>query len=152
MTKKRSYSAKDIEVLEGLLPVRKRPGMYIGITNQEGLHHLVNEILDNSIDEVVVGHAKNIHFNYSKDNSISIKDDGRGIPVDFHPKFKNKRAFEIVLTTLHSGGKFSSNAYKTSGGLHGVGISVVNALSKKLEVKIHNNSKLYSQTYVRGKS
>ena len=152
MTKKRGYSAKDIEVLEGLVPVRKRPGMYIGSTNQEGLHHLVNEILDNSIDEVVAGYAKNIHFNYFKNNFIRIKDDGRGIPVDFHPKFKNKRAFEIVLTTLHSGGKFSNNTYKTSGGLHGVGISVVNALSEKLEIKIYKNSKLYSQTYVRGKA
>jgi len=151
MTKKKSYGAKDIEVLEGLQPVRKRPGMYIGNTNQEGLHHLVNEILDNSIDEVISGYAKNINFNYSKDNSITIKDDGRGIPVDFHPKFKNKRAFEIVLTTLHAGGKFSDNVYKTSGGLHGVGISVVNALSSKLEVKIYNKSKVYSQTYLRGK-
>ena len=152
MSKNKGYSAKDIEVLEGLQPVRKRPGMYIGNTNQEGLHHLVNEILDNSIDEVIAGHAKNIHFHYSKDNSITIKDDGRGIPTDFHPKYKNKRAFEIVLTTLHAGGKFTDNAYKTSGGLHGVGISVVNALSEKLEVKIYNNSKLYSQTYVRGKT
>ena len=151
MTNKKSYGAKDIEVLEGLQPVRKRPGMYIGNTNQEGLHHLVNEILDNSIDEVISGYAKNINFNYSKDNSITIKDDGRGIPVDFHPKFKNKRAFEIVLTTLHAGGKFSDNVYKTSGGLHGVGISVVNALSSKLEVKIYNKSKVYSQTYIRGK-
>jgi topoisomerase-4 subunit B len=152
MPKKKSYSAKDIEVLEGLQPVRKRPGMYVGNTNQEGLHHLVNEILDNSIDEVIAGHAKNIYFHYSKDNSITIKDDGRGIPIDFHPKYKNKRAFEIVLTTLHAGGKFSDNVYKTSGGLHGVGISVVNALSEKLEIKIFNNSKLYSQTYVRGKA
>ena len=100
MSKNKGYSAKDIEVLEGLQPVRKRPGMYIGNTNQEGLHHLVNEILDNSIDEVVSGHAKNINFQYKKDNSITITDDGRGIPVDFHPKYKNKRAFEIVLTTL----------------------------------------------------
>ena len=152
MAKNRGYSAKDIEVLEGLQPVRKRPGMYIGNTNQEGLHHLVNEILDNSIDEVIAGHAKNIHFNYSQDNSITIQDDGRGIPVDFHPKYKNKRAFEIVLTTLHAGGKFTDNAYKTSGGLHGVGISVVNALSEKLEIKIYKNSKQYSQTYVRGKT
>ena len=96
MTKNKSYSAKDIEVLEGLQPVRKRPGMYIGNTNQEGLHHLVNEILDNSIDEVVAGYAKNISFNYKKDKSITIKDDGRGIPIDFHPKYKKKRAFEIV--------------------------------------------------------
>ena len=151
MPQKNSYAAKDIEVLEGLQPVRKRPGMYIGNTNQEGLHHLVNEVLDNAIDEVVAGYAKNIDFHYGKDNSITIKDDGRGIPVDFHPKYKNKRAFEIVLTTLHSGGKFSDNAYKTSGGLHGVGISVVNALSEKLEVKIFNKSKVFSQIYERGK-
>ena len=152
MAKNKRYSAKDIEVLVGLQPVRKRPAMYIGNTNQEGLHHLVNEILDNSIDEVVAGYAKNINFLYSKDNSITIKDDGRGIPVDFHPKYKNKRAFEIVLTTLHAGGKFSENVYKTSGGLHGVGISVVNALSEKLEVKIFNKSKLYSQIYQKGKA
>ena len=148
----KNYGAKDIEVLEGLQPVRKRPGMYIGNTNQEGLHHLVNEVLDNSIDEVVAGHPKNLSFHYSSDNSITIKDDGRGIPVDFHPKFKNKRAFEVVLTTLHAGGKFSDNAYKTSGGLHGVGISVVNALSSKLIVRIYNKSKVYSQIYERGNS
>ena len=152
MPKNKGYTAKDIEVLEGLQPVRKRPGMYIGNTNQEGLHHLVNEVLDNSIDEVVSGYGKNISFHYSVNNSITIRDDGRGIPVDFHPKFKTKRAFEIVLTTLHSGGKFSDNAYKTSGGLHGVGISVVNALSEKLEVKIFHKSKVYSQTYGQGKS
>ena len=152
MPKNKSYSAKDIEILEGLQPVRIRPGMYIGNTNQEGLHHLVNEVLDNSIDEVVAGYAKNINFYYNKNNSITIKDDGRGIPVDFHPKYKNKRAFEIVLTTLHAGGKFSDNVYKTSGGLHGVGISVVNALSEFLEIKIYNKSKLYSQSYYQGKS
>ena len=152
MVKNINYRAKDIEILEGLQPVRKRPGMYIGNTNQEGLHHLVNEVLDNSIDEVVAGYAKNISFHYAKDNFITIKDDGRGIPVDFHPKFKNKRAFEIVLTTLHAGGKFSDNAYKTSGGLNGVGISVVNALSDKLEVKIYNKSKIYIQKYEKGKA
>ena len=150
MTKKKSYSAKDIEVLEGLQPVRKRPGMYIGNTNEEGLHHLVNEVLDNSIDEVVAGYAKHISFYYAKDKSITIKDDGRGIPIDFHPQYKNKRALEIVMTTLHSGGKFTDNVYKTSGGLHGVGISVVNALSKQLDVKVFNKSKLYSQQYSRG--
>ena len=150
MAKKKSYSAKDIEVLEGLEPVRKRPGMYIGNTNEEGLHHLVNEVLDNSIDEVVAGHAKNISFYYAKDKSITIRDDGRGIPIDFHPKYKNKRALEIVMTTLHAGGKFSNNVYKTSGGLHGVGISVVNALSEQLEVKVFNKSKIYSQKYSRG--
>ena len=136
MTKNKNYGAKDIEVLEGLQPVRKHPGMYIGNTNLEGLHHLVNEVLDNSIDEVVAGYAKNIDFHYAKNNTITIKDDGRGIPVDFHPKYKNKRAFEIVLTTLHAGGKFSDNVYKTSGGLHGVGISVVNALSEKFRSQI----------------
>ncbi|MDC1296516.1 type IIA DNA topoisomerase subunit B [Alphaproteobacteria bacterium] len=150
MSKNKSYRAKDIEVLEGLQPVRKRPGMYIGNTNQEGLHHLVNEVLDNSIDEVVAGYAKKINFHYGENNSIKITDDGRGIPVDYHPKYKNKRAFEIVLTTLHAGGKFSNNAYKTSGGLHGVGISVVNALSKILEVKIYNKSKLYFQKFEKG--
>jgi len=150
VTKKKSYSAKDIEVLEGLQPVRKRPGMYIGNTNEEGLHHLVNEVLDNSIDEVVAGYAKHISFYYAKDKSITIKDDGRGIPIDFHPQYKNKRALEIVMTTLHSGGKFTDNVYKTSGGLHGVGISVVNALSKQLDVKVFNKSKLYSQQYSRG--
>ena len=150
MAKKKTYSAKDIEVLEGLEPVRKRPGMYIGNTNEEGLHHLVNEVLDNSIDEVVAGHAKNISFYYAKDKSITIRDDGRGIPIDFHPKYKNKRALEIVMTTLHAGGKFSDNVYKTSGGLHGVGISVVNALSKQLEVRVFNKSKIYSQKYSRG--
>ena len=150
MAKKKTYSAKDIEVLEGLQPVRKSPGMYIGNTNEEGLHHLVNEVLDNSIDEVVAGHAKNISFYYAKDKSITIRDDGRGIPIDFHPKYKNKRALEIVMTTLHAGGKFSDNVYKTSGGLHGVGISVVNALSKQLEVKVFNKSKTYSQKYSRG--
>jgi len=150
LAKKKTYSAKDIEVLEGLEPVRKRPGMYIGNTNEEGLHHLVNEVLDNSIDEVVAGHAKNISFYYAKDKSITIRDDGRGIPIDFHPKYKNKRALEIVMTTLHAGGKFSDNVYKTSGGLHGVGISVVNALSKQLEVRVFNKSKIYSQKYSRG--
>jgi topoisomerase-4 subunit B len=151
MTKNKSYGAKDIEILEGLQPVRKRPGMYIGNTNLEGLHHLVNEVLDNSIDEVLAGHAKHIDFHYGKNNTITIKDDGRGIPVDFHPRYKNKRAFEIVLTTLHAGGKFSNNVYKTSGGLHGVGISVVNALSEKLEIKIYHKSKVYSQNYICGK-
>ena len=151
MVKKSSYKAKDIEVLEGLEPVRKRPGMYIGSTNQDGLHHLVNEILDNSIDEVLAGHASKISFHYKKNGSITIKDDGRGIPIDFHPKYKNKRAFEVVLTTLHAGGKFNSNAYKTSGGLHGVGISVVNALSSILKVDIYKDGKVYRQEYSKGK-
>ena len=151
MAKKSTYNAKDIEVLEGLEPVRKRPGMYIGSTNQDGLHHLVNEVLDNSIDEVLAGHATDISFQYKKDGSIKIKDNGRGIPIDFHPKYKNKRALEVVLTTLHAGGKFNSNAYKTSGGLHGVGISVVNALSSLLQVKVFKDGKVYRQDYSKGK-
>ncbi len=152
MTKKNNYSAKNIEVLEGLEPVRKRPGMYIGNTNEDGLHHLVNEVLDNSIDEVVSGNANEISFHYKKDGWIVIKDNGRGIPVDFHPKYKKKRAMEIVLTTLHAGGKFNDSVYKTSGGLHGVGISVVNALSKALNVKIYKSGKVYSQKYSKGKT
>ena len=151
MAKNSNYKAKDIEVLEGLEPVRKRPGMYIGSTNQDGLHHLVNEILDNSIDEVLAGFATKIKFQYKKNGTITIKDDGRGIPVDFHPKYKNKRALEVVLTTLHAGGKFNSNAYKTSGGLHGVGISVVNALSSLLKINVFKNGKVYQQEYSKGK-
>ncbi len=151
MAKKSTYNAKDIEVLEGLEPVRKRPGMYIGSTNQDGLHHLVNEVLDNSIDEVLAGHATDISFQYKKDGSIKIKDNGRGIPIDFHPKYKNKRALEVVLTTLHAGGKFNSNAYKTSGGLHGVGISVVNALSSLLQVQVFKDGKVYRQDYSKGR-
>ena len=151
MAKKSTYNAKDIEVLEGLEPVRKRPGMYIGSTNQDGLHHLVNEVLYNSTDEVLAGHATDISFQYKKDGSIKIKDNGRGIPIDFHPKYKNKRALEVVLTTLHAGGKFNSNAYKTSGGLHGVGISVVNALSSLLQVQVFKDGKVYRQDYSKGK-
>jgi topoisomerase-4 subunit B len=152
MAKKSIYSAKNIEVLQGLEPVRKRPGMYIGSTNEQGLHHLVNEVLDNSIDEVVAGHASEVFFHYKNDGSIKIKDNGRGIPIDFHPKFKNKRALEIVLSTLHAGGKFDSISYKTSGGLHGVGISVVNALSSSLQVNVYKSSKKYSQLYSKGKA
>ena len=151
MAKKAKYNAKNIEVLEGLQPVRKRPGMYIGSTNEDGLHHLVNEILDNSIDEVIAGHATEIFFNYKKDGFVIIKDNGRGIPVDFHPKFKKKRALEIVLSTLHAGGKFNNTVYKTSGGLHGVGISVVNALSSSLIVKVFKNGKVFYQKYSKGK-
>ncbi len=151
MAKKSTYKAKDIEVLEGLEPVRKRPGMYIGSTNQDGLHHLVNEVLDNSIDEVLAGYASRIKFHYKKNGEITIKDDGRGIPVDFHPKYKNKRALEVVLTTLHAGGKFNSNAYKTSGGLHGVGISVVNSLTESLIVDVYKDGKVYNQKYSKGK-
>mgnify|MGYP001465956578 CR=1 FL=1 len=151
MAKNSKYKAKDIEILEGLEPVRKRPGMYIGSTNQDGLHHLVNEILDNSIDEVLAGYATKIIFKYKKDGTITIKDDGRGIPIDYHPKYKKKRALEVVLTTLHAGGKFNNNAYKTSGGLHGVGISVVNALSSKLKVNVFKDGKIYTQEFSKGK-
>ena len=126
------YSAKDIEVLEGLEPVRRRPGMYIGGTDESALHHLAAEILDNSMDEAVAGHATAIDFAVQADNWLSVRDNGRGIPVDPHPKFKPLSALEVILTTLHSGGKFGGDAYATSGGLHGVGSSVVNALSEQL--------------------
>ncbi|CAO5683065.1 MAG: DNA gyrase subunit B [Holosporales bacterium] len=145
-----SYTAEDIEVLEGLEPVRRRPGMYIGGTDQKALHHLVAEILDNSMDEVVAKYATEIHVIFHKNNEISILDNGRGIPVDPHPKFPDKSALEVILTTLHSGGKFSSKAYETSGGLHGVGMSVVNALSDKLDVTVWRDGFKYTQTYSKG--
>jgi topoisomerase-4 subunit B len=144
------YTAEDIEVLEGLEPVRRRPGMYIGGTDENALHHLVNEVLDNSMDEAVAGHATRIEIFLHADNSITIKDNGRGIPLDPHPKYPTKSALEVILTTLHSGGKFSSQAYKTSGGLHGVGISVVNALSDYLQVEVARNKVLHRQIYSRG--
>jgi len=147
---KTDYSAKDIEVLEGLEPVRQRPGMYIGGTDERALHHLVAEVLDNSMDEAVAGHASRINVSMHEDGSISISDNGRGIPVDPHPKFPKKSALEVILTTLHSGGKFSSDAYATSGGLHGVGVSVVNALSEWLSVEVARDKKLYRQTFARG--
>ena len=121
------YTAKNITILEGLEPVRKRPGMYIGGVDSRALHHLFNEVIDNAVDEVVAGHASEINVKLNGDNEIEITDNGRGIPIDSHPKFPNKSALEIILTTLHAGGKFDNNSYKTSGGLHGVGISVVNA-------------------------
>src|SRR3954463_11350727 len=124
--KDQSYTAKDIEVLEGLEPVRRRPGMYIGGPDERALHHLIAEALDNAMDEAVAGHADWIEVELDKDGYCTIRDNGRGIPVDAHPKYKKKSALEVILTTLHSGGKFSSKAYATSGGLHGVGISVVN--------------------------
>ncbi len=145
-----SYSANDIEVLEGLEPVRKRPGMYIGNTGESGLHHLVAEVLDNSMDEAVAGHATRIEIKLDDNNAITISDNGRGIPVGPHPKFKDKSALEVILTTLHAGGKFSNKAYQTSGGLHGVGISVVNALSEELKVEIVRDKTLWTQTYSRG--
>ena len=145
-----SYSAKDIEVLEGLEPVRRRPGMYIGGTDEKALHHLFAEVLDNSMDEAVAGHANWIEVTLEEDGSLTVADNGRGIPVDPHPKFKNKSALEVILTTLHSGGKFGGKAYETSGGLHGVGISVVNALSDRFEVEVARDQTLYTQTYAQG--
>jgi len=133
-----------------LEPVRKRPGMYIGSTDEYGIHHLINEILDNSIDEILSNNAKNISLSLLRNNIVCIEDDGRGIPTDKHPKFKNKSALEIVMTTLHSGGKFNSKIYNTSGGLHGVGLSVVNALSENLEVKVFKNGNEYTQKYKKG--
>ena len=149
-TKETDYSAKDIEVLEGLEPVRRRPGMYIGGTDQQAMHHLVAEVLDNSMDEAVAGHANRIELHLTKDQSVIVTDNGRGIPVDAHPKFKNKSALEVILTTLHAGGKFSDNVYSTSGGLHGVGISVVNALSDSLTVEIARDQRLFSQQFKQG--
>lgn len=144
------YSAKDIQVLEGLEPVRLRPGMYIGGTDLHALHHLFTEVVDNSMDEAVAGFARRIKVTLHADNSISISDDGRGIPVDPHPKYPDKSALEVILTMLHSGGKFSNKVYETSGGLHGVGVSVVNALSEKFEVTVYKGSRKYSQKYSRG--
>ncbi|MEO5336432.1 MAG: DNA topoisomerase IV subunit B [Magnetospirillum sp. WYHS-4] len=148
---KDDYSAKDIEVLEGLEPVRRRPGMYIGGTDEHALHHLVAEVLDNAMDEAVAGHASRIELELAADGAVTVRDNGRGIPVDPHPKFPRKSALEVILTTLHSGGKFSGKVYETSGGLHGVGVSVVNALSEKLVVEVARDRQLYSQTYSRGK-
>jgi topoisomerase-4 subunit B len=145
------YSAKDIEVLEGLEPVRKRPGMYIGGTDERALHHLFAEVLDNSMDEAVAGHAKFIEVHLAADGSLTVRDDGRGIPVDPHPKYPDISALEVILTTLHSGGKFSGKSYETSGGLHGVGISVVNALSQTLDVRIWRDGFDWKQSYSRGK-
>ena len=147
--KQASYSAKDIQVLEGLEPVRKRPGMYIGTTGPEGLHHLVWEIVNNSIDEAMAGYAKNVIVELMKDGGVRIVDDGRGIPVDIHPKTK-KSALETALCTLHAGGKFDGASYKVSGGLHGVGVSVVNALSTYMKAEVHRDGGAYVQEYKRG--
>ncbi|HEY6979859.1 DNA topoisomerase IV subunit B [Reyranella sp.] len=146
-----SYTARDIEVLEGLEPVRKRPGMYIGGTDERALHHLVAEVLDNAMDEAVAGHADTIYLELLAGNKVLIRDNGRGIPVDPHPKFKNRSALEIILTTLHSGGKFNSKVYATSGGLHGVGVSVVNALSDELIVEVARDRQSWTQSFSRGK-
>ena len=145
-----AYDANSIEVLEGLEPVRKRPGMYIGGTDERALHHLVAEVLDNAMDEAVAGHATRIEVELHADYSCTIKDNGRGIPVDPHPKFPTKSALEVILCTLHSGGKFSGKVYQTSGGLHGVGASVVNALSDHMRVEVARNRELYAQEFSRG--
>src|SRR6056297_2941451 len=145
------YDASSIEVLEGLEPVRKRPGMYIGGTDERALHHLVAEVLDNSMDEAVAGHANRIEVELHSDYSVTIRDNGRGIPIDPHPKFPDKSALEVILCTLHAGGKFSGKAYQTSGGLHGVGASVVNALSDSMVVQVARNKELYEQSFSRGK-
>jgi len=149
-TARETYSAKDIEVLEGLEPVRRRPGMYIGGTDERALHHLVIEVLDNAMDEAVAGHATRIELTLYEDGSVSVRDNGRGIPIDPHPKFPDKSALEVILTTLHSGAKFGGNSYKTSGGLHGVGLSVVNALSERLRVEISLNKEVWYQDYTQG--
>ena len=144
------YNADSIEVLEGLEPVRKRPGMYIGGTDERALHHMVAEVLDNSMDEAVAGHANRIEVELNADYSVTIRDNGRGIPIDPHPKFPDKSALEVILCTLHAGGKFSGKAYQTSGGLHGVGASVVSALSDSMVVQVARNKELYEQSFSRG--
>ena len=144
------YTAADIEVLEGLEPVRRRPGMYIGGTDERALHHLVAEVLDNAMDEAVAGHASWIELKLEADGAITVRDNGRGIPIDPHPKFPDSSALEVIMTTLHSGGKFGGKVYETSGGLHGVGVSVVNALAEELVVEVARNRELWRQRYARG--
>jgi topoisomerase-4 subunit B len=144
------YDASAIEVLEGLEPVRRRPGMYIGGTDEKALHHLFAEVIDNSMDEAVAGHATFIEVELEEGGWLSVTDNGRGIPVDPHPKFPKKSALEVIMTTLHAGGKFDSKVYETSGGLHGVGVSVVNALSEILEVEVARGQTLYRQVFARG--
>ena len=143
------YTSEDIQVLEVLEAVRKRPGMYIGTTSAAGLHHLVWEIIDNSIDEALAGYAKNIEITVDKDDVVTVKDDGRGMPIEIHPKTK-KSTVETIFTVLHAGGKFGGGAYKVSGGLHGVGASVVNALSTMLEVEVYKDGKVYFMSFKNG--
>src|SRR6185437_10228952 len=146
----KGYTAKDIEVLEGLEPVRRRPGMYIGGKDERALHHLAAEILDNAMDEAVAGHATRIDIELQPGDVLTVRDNGRGIPVDRHPKFTNKSALEVIMTTLHAGGKFGGKVYDTSGGLHGVGASVVNALSEWMDVEVARDRKAYRQRFARG--
>src|SRR5215208_4991506 len=145
------YDASAIEVLEGLEPVRRRPGMYIGGTDEKALHHLFAEVIDNAMDEAVAGHASFFEVELEESGVLWVADNGRGIPVDPHPKFPKKSALEVIMTTLHAGGKFDSKVYETSGGLHGVGISVVNALSERMEVEVARGQKLYKMVFERGK-
>src|SRR6476620_7946462 len=145
-----SYDASAIEVLEGLEPVRRRPGMYIGGTDDRALHHLAAEVLDNAMDEAVAGHATRIEVSLEDGNRLSIADNGRGMPVAEHPKFPGKSTLEVIMSMLHSGGKFSGKAYATSGGLHGVGVSVVNALSSHTRVEVARDRQLYAQEFSRG--
>src|SRR5262245_29135209 len=145
------YTARHIEALEGLEPVRRRPGMYIGGTDEKALHHLFAEVIDNAMDEALAGHAHFIEVEVEADGFLTVTDNGRGIPVDPHPKFPKKSALEVIMCTLHAGGKFDSEVYGTSGGLHGVGVSVANALSERMEVEVARGGQLYRQVYVRGK-